>query len=469
MNKSTKFLLASVSPVALAAGWAVLDSAPAHATVTVAAQNVTYASENFIGASAANQVTLTANPFNVATIGAGTTTDFVAGFVTFTLSNSATFTAVPAPASTGGVSLTSGSLVTGSTAVVYTVSSGQTTTVAAITLGNFSISNVGTRLATSNQNITLTYSSTGSSVPAQASGTIAVGAQAYAFAATVSDNTIDIANSGAGLVFRNSGGTSNVTFAHLGTLSQGNVVSARDIGGSTAFSTTASDVLRATITGNLSSFSSVYAATAICSATVPSAAVTGTIATGSASATFSGLVINSNYNICAIANGTSIVPSGTITGSASVTFAARTVGAITYTPGAYAQSASTVSTLTYNGSSNTAFYVVGLGTYTSAIRLTNPSSSAGTIFVQVTPDSTGTPVRALLDSTLAAGQSKFYTANDIRAAVGTSVLTDSNNRATVVFLSTLPAANFQVQNFMVNPGGTVSLGTSVQSGNTTGN
>ena len=32
MNKSTKFLLASVSPVALAAGWLMLHSAPAHAS-----------------------------------------------------------------------------------------------------------------------------------------------------------------------------------------------------------------------------------------------------------------------------------------------------------------------------------------------------------------------------------------------------------------------------------------------------
>ena len=56
MNKSTKFLLASVSPVALAAGWAMLDSNPAHATVTVSATAVTYASENFIGASAASTI-----------------------------------------------------------------------------------------------------------------------------------------------------------------------------------------------------------------------------------------------------------------------------------------------------------------------------------------------------------------------------------------------------------------------------
>lgn len=37
MNRSTKFLLASISPVALAAGWAVLDSSPAYSSVRQAA------------------------------------------------------------------------------------------------------------------------------------------------------------------------------------------------------------------------------------------------------------------------------------------------------------------------------------------------------------------------------------------------------------------------------------------------
>jgi len=37
MNKSTKFLLASIAPVALAAGWAMLDSSPAYSSVRQAA------------------------------------------------------------------------------------------------------------------------------------------------------------------------------------------------------------------------------------------------------------------------------------------------------------------------------------------------------------------------------------------------------------------------------------------------
>ena len=142
-------------------------------------------------------------------------------------------------------------------------------------------------------------------------------------------------------------------------------------------------------------------------------------------------------------------------------------GGATYTPGAYSQSSSTLSTLSYNGSTATAFYVVGLGSYISAIRLSNTSTSSGSVFVQVTPDTTGTPVRALLDSTISAGQSKFYLASDIRTAVGTSVLADSNTRATVVFLTSF--SGLQLQNFIVNPGGVLSGGTSVGSSNTTGN
>jgi hypothetical protein len=464
MNKSTKFLLASVSPVALAAGLAVLDSAPAHATVTVAASGVTFASENFIGSSAANSITVGSTGIRV--FNASTTTDFSTGFITFTLSNSATFAAAPS-AATINITLGTGSLVSGSTAVTYQVTAAVTTTSTSITLGNFSITGVGTRLATSNQAVTVTYAALGSNVPATPSATLAIGAQAYSFVATSTAATVDLANAGSGLVFRASGG-SNVTFATLGTLVQNAALASNDTGGATQFTVGASDTLRAIVRGNFTAFSSVYAATASCAATAPSGAITGTVGSDSLSATISPLTIGSTYNICAVANGTTIVPAGTVTGSASVSFGSRTTsGGSTYTPGAYSQSSSTISTLTYNGSTATAFYVVGLGSYTSAIRLTNTSTSSGSVFVQVTPDTTGTPVRALLDSTLTAGQSKFYLASDIRTAVGTSVLTDSNNRATVVFLTSF--TGLRLQNFIVNPGGVLSGGSSVATDNTTGN
>lgn len=464
MNKSTKLLLASVSPVALAAGWMVLDSAPAHATITVGAFNGSYASENFVGASAASIINVGTSGITLTT---GTTsTDFATGFLTFTLSNSTTFVAAPSTATTN-ISLGTGSLTTGSTAVVYQVTTAPTTTTPTITLGNFSIGGVGTRLATSNQTIKVTYASNGSNVPAAATATVAFSSQAYTFTAPSNGNTvsIDLANSGSGVVFRTAAPSSNVSFATLGSLLQAAAAAGNDIGGTTAFTATASDVLRATVNGNLSAFSSVYASTAACAATAPSGAISGTISGNTA--TISPLIQATTYNICAIASGTAIIPSGTITASATYLFAARTVSGTTYTPSAYGQSSSTLATLTYNGSVNTAYYVVGAGSYASAIRLTNPSTSSGSVFVQVTPDTTGTPVRALLDSTLAAGQSKFYFASDIRTAVGTSVLADSNTRATVVFLNSF--SNGQVQNFILNPGGVLSGGTSVGSGNTTGN
>jgi hypothetical protein len=465
MNKSTKFLLASVSPVALAAGWAVLDSAPAHATLSVSAQTITYAAENFIGASGSSSIIINATGVRVTQF-AGTTTDFVSGFVTFTLSNGATFAAVPPTTVSGGIALGTGSLVSGSTAVTYSLT-GQTTTAAAITLGNFTVTGVGTRLATSGNDIRVTYGSTGSNVPTTPSATLAASVQAYTFAATSSAVTVDLANSGAGVTFRATSGLSNVTFATLGTLSQAAAAASNDIGSATQFTVSASDTLRGIITGNLTGFSSIYAATVACAATAPSSAIAASIATDTRSATISGLILGSLYNICGLAGGTSILPSGTITGQIAISFASRTVSGVTYTPGAYPQTPATLASLSYNGTASTAYYVVGVGTYISAIRLSNTSSSAVSVFVSVTPDTTGTAVRALLDSTLAAGQSKFYTANDIRTAVGTSVLTDSNSRATVVFLSTF--TGLRLQNFMVNPGGTISLGTNVGDTNTIGN
>jgi hypothetical protein len=463
MNKSTKLLLASVSPVALAAGWMMLDSAPAHATLSVIGQNVTYATENFVGASASSTIII--GTAGVTLTSGATTTDFGAGFATFTLSNGATFSAAPAIIANVNVSFTGGSLVSGSTAVTYAVTTA-TTTATSITLGNFSITNVGTRLASSANTITATFSSIGSATPGTAAATLATSAPAYTFTGTSNAVGIDLANGGSGLSFRATGG-SNVAFTALGTLVLNAAAGGNDIGGTTAFVTTSSDTVRATIAGNLAAFSSVYAATAACAATAPTGAITGTIATDTRSATISPLAGATTYNICAIANGTTIIPAGTITGSASIAFGARTVSGATYTPGTLAQTASTISTLSYNGSTATAFYVVGAGSYTSAIRLSNTSTSAGSVFVQVTPDTTGTPVRALLDSTLAAGQSKFYLASDIRSAVGTSVLTDSSNRASVVFLTSF--TGLQLQNFIVNPGGVLSGGTSVGAGNTTGN
>lgn len=465
MNKSTKFLLASVSPVALAAGWAVLDSAPAHATLTVTGAAISYASENFVGASASTLVIVTSTAFSVAS--GSTTTDFGVGSITFTLSNGATFAAAPSATRTTNLTIGSGTLSSTSTAVTYAVTSIGSTTSSTITLGNFTVSGIGTRLATSSQGITITYSSTvGSNNPTVPSATLAVGAQAYIFTGTSSAVTIDLANSGAGLAFRS--GSSNVTFATLGTLCQAAAAAANDVSGAAIFTATSSDSLRAIINGNLSTFSSIYAASAACAATAPSGALTGTIATNQLSATISPLVQASVYNICAVTNGTSIIPSGTITGVAQITFASRTVSGATYTPGAYSQTATTVATLAYNGSTATAFYVVGLGSYISAIRVTNTNAtSSGSVFVQVTPDSTGTPVRALLDSTLASGQSKFYLASDIRTAVGTAVLTDSNNRATVVFLTSF--TGLRLQNFIVNPGGVLSGGTSNDGTSATGN
>jgi hypothetical protein len=450
MNTSTRLLLASVSPVALAAGWAMLDPAPAQAALTVIGQQVTYATENFVGASASNTIIIGSTGIAVNSTG-NTTTDFGAGFATFTLSNGATFSAAPAVVVNTGVSFTGGTLLTGSTAVTYSVTTTSTTS-ATVTLGNFSITNVGTRLATSANTITATFSSIGSSTPATAAALLATSAPAYLFTSGSTAVSIDLANGGSGLAFRASG--SNVTFATLGTIAQNAPATVKDIGGTTNFITTSSDTIRAIISGNLAAFSSVYAATAACAATAPTGAITGTIATDTRSATVSPLLGGTTYNLCAIANGTTIVPAGTITGSASIAYGARTVSGATYTPGASATTAVTLTTLSYNGSTATAFYVVGAGSYTSAIRLSNTSTSAGSVFVQVTPDTTGTPVRALLDSTLAAGQSKFYSASDIRSAVGTSVLTASDNRANVVFLTSF--TGLRLQNFIVNPGGVIT-------------
>jgi hypothetical protein len=459
MNSTTKLLLASVSPVALAAGTALFAS-PAQAQTTFLVTGYTYATENFISPSTATGVAIPSASVHavqtVATSGLG------GGTITLTLSSGAFLGVITPAATAGGANLNTSSFGTGSTSLTYVLTA-QTTTAAAITFGAFNLGSVNSRLSTHASSITLTYgNSSNIMTPATTVRTLAVGGQVFTFNVNNTNNTIDLANGGSGLIFRATANTSNVSFATLGTLLSASTA-ANDITGTTAFTAGASDFVRATVSasGGLSAFSSLYLTTASCAASAPTGALTGSVASDSRSVSFSSIAPTVTYNFCGVATGTTIIPSQTMTASFAMTFASRTVNLVTYTPGSAgsnptALASTTVGAESYNGGTGTAFYVVGTGSYTSAIRVTNTSGSSGAVFVQVTPDTTGTAVRALLDSTLAANQAKFYFATDIRNAVGTSVLINDSNRATVVFLATF--GSLDVQNFILNPGGILSGG-----------
>lgn len=459
MKPSTRRLLASVSPLAIAAGTALLGSSEARAANTFNVTTITYAQENFISPSTASGVTVpTANMTLVTAV--GNTSDLQTGTISLTLSTG-NWTSVTANAAgtVGNTNLAGSSFSTGSTAVTYTVTA-STTTGGAITFGAFNLAGVGTRLSSSTSTVLVTLATTGSvNTPVTVARTIAVGTQAFTFTVPANNtSTIDLANSGSGLVFRAASNLSNVSFASLGSIASA-LVSSSDISGATAFTNGSSDFVRAitTGTGGLSAFSSLYLTTASCAATAPTGALTGSVSSDSRSVTFSSMVPTLTYTICGVAGGSSILAAQQLATNFSMSFVSRTVGLVSYQPGSNGTSTATNSgLLTYNGGTGTAFYVVGSGLYTSAIRVTNTSGTSGSVFVQVTPDTTGTPTRALLASTLAAGQAQFFFASDIRNAVGTSVLTDSATRATVVFLATFGSMN--VNNFILNPGGVLSGG-----------
>jgi len=369
-------------------------------------------------------------------------------FITFTLPSGMTFAANPTVTFTtgaaGGLTLSTGG--SGVQSVVYQISTATAATATTISLTGLQVSGLQTYISTNSTatsfNIASTFTadavSSGAStiianITDAASGTGAAGAA----------QTIDVASGGTRFV----SGTGTALFAPLGTVAFANQATApNDISGGSGVSMT-SQGGSITVSGPLSGLSQVYAvATAVaatCATAAPSAAFTAT--PGSTAATLTGLSV-STFQVCAIANGSTVLTNGTISVRGNVTTSNN--GTIT--------GSSTSNAVGYSGAVRTMAYFVGsTGGYSSFAYAVNGGTSASTALVSVRRADGATAIGSL--ASLAAGVSSLYGASDINTAVGSTFLGDASSRAQVTFL--FGSSSVRMTGLLLNPGGNVtSLG-----------
>lgn len=259
--------------------------------------------------------------------------------------------------------------------------------------------------------------------------------------------TIDISLGGS----RFASGTTGTTALTLGNVSFTSA-SRLDVDGATnvSFSLTGGTVTVSTLTGSFTGLSSIYATTATSCATVaPTGAVSVTTTAGATITSIAGLAgtTGTTYNVCAIAAGTTVLPTSTFRLSLGGTYANGAAATAVNSTTGNGNNALT----TYNGGANQLNYYVGAGSlYNSYINVTNTGASTGQVFLVGTTRA-GATVSGLLDSALTAGASKLYTPAQVGAVLGTTSFTESSPGRVNVLVTPSGVA----QNLVVNPGNVV--------------
>jgi len=377
----------------------------------------------------------------------GTAAVGTGNFITFTMPSGMTFAANPTVSFTtggaGGLTLSTGG--SGAQSVVYQVSTATTTT-ATISLTGLQVSGLQTYISTNSTATTFNIATTfpADAVTTGASTIIAnITDAASATPAAGAAQTIDVASGGTRFV----SGTGTALFAPLGTVAFANQATApNDISGGSAVSMTAQGGA-ITVSGPLSGYSQVYAvATAVattCATAAPSSAFTAT--PGATAATLTGLSV-STFQVCAIANGSTVLTNGSIT----------VRGVVTTSNNATITGTTTSNAVGYSGTVRTMAYFVGsTGGYSSFAYAVNGGTSASTTLVSVRRADGATAIGSL--ASLAAGASSLYGASDINTAVGSTFLGDASSRAQVTFL--FGSSSVRMTGLLLNPGGNVtSLG-----------
>ena len=394
----------------------------------------------------ARQLTSTGNAvLSGSTVLLTTTTSVSTGnFITFALPSGMTFAANPTvtftAGATGGLTLSTGG--SGAQSVVYQVSTA-TITAATISLTGLQVSGLQTYVSTNSTanvfNIATTFSA--DAVTTGASTVVAnITDSASITQGAGAAQTIDVATGGTRFV----SGTGTALFAPIGTIQFANQATApNDVSGGSGVSMT-SQGGAITVSGPLSGISTVYAiATAVastCATAAPSGAFTAT--PGSTAATLTGLSV-STFQVCAIANGSTVLTNGTI--------AVR--GVVTTSNNATITGTSTTNAVGYSGTVRTMGYFVGVtGGYSTFAYAVNGGTSASTALVSVRRADGATAIGSL--SSLAAGASSLFGASDINTAVGSTFLGDSSSRAQVTFL--FGSSSVKMTGLLLNPAGVVT-------------
>ncbi len=366
-------------------------------------------------------------------------------FMTFALPSGMTFAANPSVGSSAGstLGLTLSTGGSGAASVVYQITTA-TSVSAAVSLTGLQVSGLQTYVSSNSTAVAFNITATmpnDTVTSASGAGTVIV-ANLTDAASTVmtigAAQTIDVASGGNRFV----SGTGTALFAPLGIVTYTNAGSApNDVGGSSPISMT-SQGGTVTVSGSLTGISTVYAATGVttCATAAPTGAFTAT--PGATSATLTGLSVAA-FQVCAIANGSSVLSNGTISVRGGVTTSNN--GTISGT--------TTSNAVGYSGTVRTHAYFVGVtGGYSTFGYAVNSGTSASTALVSVRRSDGATAIGSL--ASLAAGASALYGASDINTAVGSTFLGDSASRAQVTFL--FGSSSVKMTGLLLNPTGIVT-------------
>lgn len=362
-------------------------------------------------------------------------------FITFTLPSGMTFSANPtvgfSAGALGAVTLSTGG--SGAQSVVYQLT-GAFTTAANLSLTGLQVSGLQSYVSTNSTANTFGLTGTFTADPVSG-GAIQVASIADAASGTATGGanvTLDVASGGNRFV----SGTGTALFTALGSVTYANSAAApNDIGGGSPVSMTAQGGTL-TVSGPLTGISTVYAAAGVttCATAAPSGAFTAT--PSSTAATLTGLSV-ATFQVCAIANGSTVLSSGSIT----------VRGSVTTSNNATITGTTTSNTVTYSGSVRTVGYFVGVtGGYSSFAYAVNGGTTASTALVSVRRSDGATAIGSL--TSIAAGASALYGASDINTAVGSTFLGDSSSRAQVTFL--FGSSSVRLTGVLLNPTGVVT-------------
>lgn len=387
--------------------------------------------------------TLSGTTIQLQTAGSTTT----ANFMTFSLPSGMTFAANPSvgssAGSTLGLSLSTGG--SGAASIVYQITTATSVT-ATVSLTGVQIAGLQTYVASNSTatafNITATMpNDTVTAAGGSVGGTTPVANLTDAASAVMTlgaAQTVDVSSGGNRYV----SGTGTALFIPLGTVTYTNAGTApNDVSGGSPVSMT-SQGGTLTVSGSLTGISTVYAAAGVstCATAAPTGAFTAT--PGATAATLTGLSVAA-FQVCAIANGSSVLSNGSIS----------VRGGVTTSNNATITGTTTSNAVSYSGTVRTSAYFVGTtGGYSSFAYAVNSGSSASTALISVRRSDGATAIGSL--SSLAAGASALYGASDVNTAVGSTFLGDASSRAQVTFL--FGSSSVKMTGLLLNPNGVVT-------------
>jgi len=392
------------------------NAAPGTQTVVNLAANTVASNSNNVALIQTNQcISFSAGAANDWSVGSTFVVNLPSG-VTFQQ-------AVTANASAGTLSLLAGGTA-GSSSVTYSINqaaaAGDIVRIGCASTASSSAGNLFlTAAAYSAANTTVaaaTVSTTGGGANVAAGTTVNLltsGQPITATVATAVAQTIDTGATNLGRGFATN--TTTAAAARYATLAQitiANPATVNAVGGSSYTLPTATETV--TISGPFNGISRAYLSTAACVTTAGAAlaagAVVGTISGNTA--TFTAIPSTAQaFNTCIENSGSTVLQAGSYTVAAVSSLSTQSILGSTNT---------TVGTLAYNGTASTINYVTGGSAYQYFLRVTNPNSGAGQVFVVVTKDD-GTSFSGSITTNLGANTNALYSIATVNAATGANL------------------------------------------------